>query len=201
MAQRGRKKGAIGTQSRALLLAIATEEFALNGFHDTKISTIVNRAGLTQPTFYLYFRNKEAIFQELVDSFQANLFRLVKSSRLDPGIEKEYVSDRIKLGLSAILHFFNENPNLTRIGLIVSPKSEEIKKELAALLEVNLTAEQQDGYFTNEMDMSIVAESLVGIIERVTIIHLFERRRHPEELAAEIVRLLLYGMQVRSEKK
>ncbi|MFP3391171.1 TetR/AcrR family transcriptional regulator [Brevibacillus sp. SIMBA_040] len=201
MAQRGRKKGAIGTQSRALLLTIATEEFALNGFHDTKISTIVNRAGLTQPTFYLYFRNKEAIFRELVDSFQSNLFRLVKSSRLDSGIEKEYVSDRIKLGLSAILHFFSENPDLTRIGLVVAPKSEEIKKELAALLEENLSAEQQDGYFINEMDMSIVAESLVGIIVRVTIIHLFERRRHPEELAAEIVRLLLYGMQARSEMK
>ena len=35
-----------------LLLA---EEFAVNEFHATKVSTIVRKAGVTQPTFYLYF--------------------------------------------------------------------------------------------------------------------------------------------------
>ena len=61
MAVRGRPKGAIGEESRALLLQVATKEFAQNGYYETKISDIVKGASLTQPVFYLYFKNKEAV--------------------------------------------------------------------------------------------------------------------------------------------
>ena len=39
MSIRGRKKGASGEQSRALILNIAAEEFAHHGYYETKIST------------------------------------------------------------------------------------------------------------------------------------------------------------------
>ena len=67
MAVRGRPKGASGEESRALLLQVAAKEFAQKGYYETKISDIVKGASLTQPVFYLYFQNKEAVFQELVD--------------------------------------------------------------------------------------------------------------------------------------
>ena len=194
MSNRGRKKGASGEQSRALLLTIAAEEFAQKGYYETKISTLVQRAGLTQPTFYLYFKSKEAIFQELIDSFIKGLSDLTTESRLEPGIDFNSLPLRITKGLSGIFTFFSENQNLTRIGFFNSLESEEIKKQLALQIRDNLISEVNNGYFQTEMDMSLVAEILIGAIERLTLTKLFPGIKEPEEMASEIVHLFLNGM-------
>jgi TetR/AcrR family transcriptional regulator, fatty acid metabolism regulator protein len=199
MSNRGRKKGASGEQSRALLLTIAAEEFAYMGYHETKISTLVQKAGLTQPTFYLYFKSKEAIFQELIDSFIKGLSDLANESRLEPGIDFNSLPLRITKGLMGVFTFFSENQNLTRIGFFNSLEAEEIKKQLAIQIRDNLISEVNNGYFQSEMDMGLIAEILVGAIERLTLTKLFPGIKEPEELASEIVHLFLNGMLSKSE--
>lgn len=194
MGERGRKKGASGEKSRNLLLHIAAEEFAQNGYHETKISTIVHRANVTQPSFYLYFQSKEAIFQELVDIFRHKLITYIQQSRLQTGLDKGILENEIKQGLTVMFSFFKEQSNLTRIGFYMAKESSEIKGQIASLIEENLRKEQQDGYFRADLDMGTVAESLVGIIERLTETKLLNNRVQPEDLANEIVSLLLYGM-------
>ncbi|GGG02417.1 TetR/AcrR family transcriptional regulator [Paenibacillus abyssi] len=196
MGQRGRKKGAIGEESRTLLLKIAADEFAHQGYYETKVSTIVSRAGLTQPAFYLYFQSKEVILQELVERFRTKLFDLTHKSRLAPGTEIETIHQRIAVGITTVFRFLQEEPNLTRIGFIVAPEAEEIKKQLVALIKENLISEQKDGFFHDHLDMDIVAESIVGVIERLTFTKLLNGLKDPESLANDIVRLLLYGMLV-----
>ena len=51
-----------------------------------------------------------------------------------------------------------------------------------------------NGYFQTEMDMSLVAEILIGAIERLTLTKLFTGIKEPEEIASEIVHLFLKGM-------
>ncbi|MGD6897657.1 TetR/AcrR family transcriptional regulator [Bacillus infantis] len=51
------------------------------------MSTIVKKARLTQPSFYLYFPSKEAIFHELIMEFQQRLSNLTEASRIEPGVE------------------------------------------------------------------------------------------------------------------
>ncbi|MFJ5625637.1 helix-turn-helix domain-containing protein [Peribacillus loiseleuriae] len=63
-------------------MKIAANEFEQKGYYGTKVSTIVKRANLPQPTFYLYFQSKEALFQELVDIFHLNLFEYTKKAIL-----------------------------------------------------------------------------------------------------------------------
>ncbi|MGE8080760.1 helix-turn-helix domain-containing protein [Peribacillus loiseleuriae] len=83
----------------------AADEFEQKGYYETKVSTIVKRANLPQPTFYLYFQSKEAIFQELVDTFRLNLFEYTKRSHLDPGIHSDSVPETITRGLAAIFTY------------------------------------------------------------------------------------------------
>ncbi|MCM3763886.1 TetR/AcrR family transcriptional regulator [Neobacillus niacini] len=194
MAARGRKKGADGEKSRNLLLHIAAEEFSKNGYHETKISTIVRRANVTQPTFYLYFQSKEAIFQELVDIFREQLVAYVQQSRLETGLEKGSIEKEIKQRLTNLFSFFKEQSELTRIGFYMAKESSEIKSLIAYQIEQNLRKEQQDGYFRTDVDMQTVADSLVGIMERLTETKLLKNLIEPEDLANEIVRLLLFGM-------
>ncbi|KIL50031.1 TetR/AcrR family transcriptional regulator [Jeotgalibacillus soli] len=194
MSQRGRKKGASGEQSRALLLSIAADEFAQKGYHDTKISTIVKKANLTQPSFYLYFQSKESIFQELVCLFRTKLSELTEQSRLEPGIDLNSLPERITQGLGGIFRFFAENQNLTRIGFFISAEAEEIKKQMAIQIKENLRSEQRDGYFHAHVDMEIFANSLVGIIERLTVTAVFSGLKDPFSIAKEIVHIFLYGL-------
>ncbi len=194
MSTRGRKKGASGEQSRALLLTIAAEEFAHKGYHETKVSTLVQKAGLTQPTFYLYFKSKEAVYQELIDSFIKGLTDIARESRLEPGIDFTTLPLRISKGLMGLFTFFSKNQHLTRIGFYQSEEAEEIKKQLALQIRDNLLSEVKNGYFQSEMDMSLIAEILVGAIERLTLTKLFPGIKQPEELASEIVTLFLNGM-------
>ncbi|NMM52630.1 TetR/AcrR family transcriptional regulator [Paenibacillus aquistagni] len=193
MGQRGRKKGASGEQSRALMLNIAVDEFALQGYHETKVSSIVKKAGVTQPTFYLYFENKESLFQELIDLFRSKLKDFTQKSRLEPGIAKECVHQRIEEGLTPFFRFFKEEPNLARIGFLIAPQAEEIKHQLADDIRLNLISEQQAGYFREDLDIGIAADCIVGMMERF-IMTQRPLNQQPEVLAGEVVRLFLYGM-------
>ncbi|MEN1969722.1 TetR/AcrR family transcriptional regulator [Lentibacillus sp. N15] len=194
MSKRGRKKGASGEQSRKRLLEIAAEEFAENGYYATKISTIVARAGLSQPTFYLYFEGKEEVFTELVRWFRTELENLIANSRLESGLTHTLFPDRIKEKLTTIFWFFRENPHLTKIGLFVTAEADELKQQLSKQIATNLIAEQQDGYFRSDIDMEVVAESIMGIMERLTMTKLLHGLNTPEELTETIVNLLVYGL-------
>ncbi len=46
---------------------VARDVFAQRGYHAAKIDDIVAAAGIARGTFYLYFEDKRAIFEEIVD--------------------------------------------------------------------------------------------------------------------------------------
>ncbi len=56
--------------TRRELLGAALEVFGDKGYAATTISDIVGAAGVTQGTFYLYFKNKENIFSELLHEYR-----------------------------------------------------------------------------------------------------------------------------------
>ncbi len=51
---------------RAAILDAALEEFAARGFAATRLDDVARRARIAKGTIYLYFRDKESLFQELV---------------------------------------------------------------------------------------------------------------------------------------
>src|SRR5215470_17719691 len=53
---------------REAILAAALDEFSVQGFAATRLDDVARRAGVAKGTIYLHFRDKEALFQELVRS-------------------------------------------------------------------------------------------------------------------------------------
>jgi AcrR family transcriptional regulator len=51
---------------RDAILAAALEEFSARGFEATRLDDVAKRADVAKGTIYLYFRDKEALFQELI---------------------------------------------------------------------------------------------------------------------------------------
>ena len=55
-------------ERREAILAAALDEFSARGFAATRLDDIARRADVAKGTIYLYFRDKESLFQELVRS-------------------------------------------------------------------------------------------------------------------------------------
>jgi len=53
-------------ERREAILSAALDEFAARGFAATRLDDIARRAGVAKGTIYLYFRDKESLFQDLV---------------------------------------------------------------------------------------------------------------------------------------
>ena len=57
-----------GAARRKAILAAALEEFSTRGFEAARLDDVARRAGIAKGTIYLYFSDKETLFQELVRS-------------------------------------------------------------------------------------------------------------------------------------
>lgn len=55
-----------GLERRDAILAAALEEFSARGFEATRLDDVASRAKIAKGTIYLYFRDKETLFQELI---------------------------------------------------------------------------------------------------------------------------------------
>src|SRR6202022_326805 len=53
-------------ERRAAIVEAALDEFIARGFTATRIDDVARRAGVAKGTIYLHFRDKEALFQEIV---------------------------------------------------------------------------------------------------------------------------------------
>jgi AcrR family transcriptional regulator len=105
----------IADQRRRILdgLAIA---LAYHGYEDTKITDIVELAGVSRPTFYEHFDGKEACFaaayEDGVARLTASVEAALKGERGWPG--------RLSAGLAAGLDFLAANPPLAHLLLVES---------------------------------------------------------------------------------
>jgi AcrR family transcriptional regulator len=62
----GGPRAARSAQRREAILAAALEEFSAHGFEAARLDDVARRAGVAKGTIYLYFADKEALFQELI---------------------------------------------------------------------------------------------------------------------------------------
>ncbi|HZP71552.1 MAG TPA: TetR/AcrR family transcriptional regulator [Pseudolabrys sp.] len=70
-ARTGRGPQAVARKARSAerrdaILAAALDEFASRGFEAARLDDVARRAGVAKGTIYLYFRDKESLFQELI---------------------------------------------------------------------------------------------------------------------------------------
>ncbi|MFL0581160.1 TetR/AcrR family transcriptional regulator [Solibacillus silvestris] len=182
---RGRRVNSCGEKSKKLLLEKAIELFSTYGYHQTKISDIVKSANLTQPTFYLYFQSKETLFNDLNEKFHNELTEIFSSSTNDINNGKIGI-DLIQGSLTHIFEFFIENPNLTKIGFYEAEQSTVVKEMLVSELIHILNTQLKDSNVLKQADATILAESLVGSVERLTLTNLLTNKTSPEQLAKEI---------------
>lgn len=106
-----RRRASRGRQTRRRLLDAAEAVFAELSYHDASIVRIVERAGVAQGTFYIYFRSKQQIFEELVTDLNLRL-REAMSVAAAAGSDRY---DAERRGFGAFFRFTAEHPALYRV--------------------------------------------------------------------------------------
>src|SRR6516165_7696398 len=69
-------------QRRKSILDAALDEFAARGFAAARLDDVARRAQVAKGTIYLYFRDKESLFQELVRSMLSPLVGTIEAAAL-----------------------------------------------------------------------------------------------------------------------
>jgi AcrR family transcriptional regulator len=65
---------------REAILSAALEEFSARGFATARLDDVAKRAGVAKGTIYLYFRDKETLFQELVRAELSPVVSMLESA-------------------------------------------------------------------------------------------------------------------------
>lgn len=90
-------------EKRERLLKAAVEAFTEAGFENTTVSDVVHRAGMTPSTFYNYYRDKDALRDELVATAAGRMVRALAEIRGKAGGAEDYFRTSTRRLLGAVV--------------------------------------------------------------------------------------------------
>jgi len=154
---------------RQQILERARDVFAKRGYHAAKVDDIIKAAGIARGTFYLYFEDKRAIFEEIVDRVLARVGMAI--ARVD--VEKP-VAPQIKENIRRVVQALLDDRATTRILLSdargVDPafdrKVQSFTEEVHTLLEESLK-DGQERKIVREGDARIQAVFAMGALREI----------------------------------
>jgi AcrR family transcriptional regulator len=187
----GRPLSRKGERTRKRLLEAAEHVFADLGYHDASIVKITEAAGVGQGTFYLYFRGKKEVFDELVLDLNHRVRRAIAEATAEAGSRHE----QEVLGFRAFFRFTAEHPALYRIirqAEFVSPETlhrhyELLSEGYMAGLSRAIEAGEIGG-----SDPEVLAWALMGMGELVGMRWILweDRDALPDHVAGEFERII-----------
>jgi AcrR family transcriptional regulator len=160
---------------RQEILQSARDVFAKHGYHAAKVEDIVHAAGVARGTFYLYFEDKRAIFEEIVDRLLVRFGMAI--SRVDV---TGNVSEQVRANIHRIVHLLLEDKLTTKMLLSdaigVDPafdrKIHSFFEQVGSLLEESLVEGQELGIVTAgnaRMQAIFVIGALKEIMNQVVV--------------------------------
>jgi AcrR family transcriptional regulator len=120
-------KKAMAAETRSAILRAAQKLFSTKGFFDTTIADIVEKAGVSRGTFYLYFKDREQIFATLLSQAVDEMFSL--SASRPTGSRQT----RIESANRAYLETFKRHRAFMRSALQVATFDAGVAKALSEL--------------------------------------------------------------------
>lgn len=85
------------------------------GYLETNVQDVIDRAGVSRPTFYEHFSNKEDCFLAAFDTSAERLRKTVHAAARNGG---DVWRDRVRSGLQALLRFASREPDTARTMVV-----------------------------------------------------------------------------------
>jgi AcrR family transcriptional regulator len=194
------------TERRQQILTHARDVFAKRGYHAAKIDDIVTAAGVARGTFYLYFEDKRAIFEEIVDRVLARIGMTIL--RVDPHDPARSVAEQIKENIRRVVGILLEDRATTKILLsdavgvdpLFEQKLHSFYDEVARLLEEALTDGQSLGV-VDQGNMRVYSYLTLGALKELLYQVVLRGWDYPSERIVDEIFAFLRGGYLRVEAK
>lgn len=188
--------------SRSLLLAAATEEFARHGLRGTRVQAIVKRAGVNERMIYHHFGSKEGLYRAVLEAERSSMggaWRpcLEKAAEMEP-------YEGIRSVLEALFDIMAARPRLVALlvhewlgdaGLPSMPTAEQLPALFRELYERG----QRQGVFAVDRPFEVAYSTLtVALAGLATFLPRFAESASPgldpDALREHVVGQLLDGL-------
>lgn len=183
---------------RDRILNEAKHLFAHKGFGATSVREVVDAVGVTKPTLYYWFSNKDALFLEVVGAQVAMLRELVSQTLGGPG----GAVDRLHAFVAAYIDAAVHDPDGVRLMMTVQHPND------AGQPEVDLLSVQQhtidavrdvleggrvDGAVREDVDPCVAALALLGAAN-MHIVAAVHGMGLPEDVVDRLLSTFLHGV-------
>jgi AcrR family transcriptional regulator len=189
-------------QRRQQILDCARDAFAEQGYQAVTVDDVVARAEIARGTFYLYFDDKRAVLDALVDEFLQRLLGCVV------GIDLLHPTDspreQLRQNVERITRLALSEPAMLKIALrdatgldpAFDDKIRSFYEALRTVLGESLAEGQQNGIVRPGDVPVMVSIGLGGLKELVLDAVTGTLARSPEALVEELMRFLDQGLLV-----
>lgn len=120
-------KKAMAKATEGAILRAAEKLFSSKGFFSTTIADIVEKAGVSRGTFYLYFKDREQVFAALLSRTVDEMFSLSASRQTGS------LQERVESANRAYLEAFRRHRSFMRSALQVATFDPGVAKALKGL--------------------------------------------------------------------
>src|SRR5882757_4307821 len=120
---RPRKRAEKSEARRQAIVAAALAEFCARGFAATRLDDVAKRAGVAKGTIYLHFRDKEALFREIVGTLLVPLVAVLEAPPPDIPI-RQTLERFVDLFVREI--YGTERRNVLRLVMTEGPRFPEL---------------------------------------------------------------------------
>ncbi len=189
-------------QRRQQILDCAREAFAEKGYQAVTVDDVVARAEIARGTFYLYFDDKRAVLDALVDEFLQRIASAIVG--IDIAHAAESPRQQLRSNIERIVRLALSEPAMLKIALhdatgldpAFDAKIRSFYEALRKLLGESLEEGQQNGIVRAGDRTVMVSIGLGGLRELVLDAAAGTIDRSPEALVDELMRFLDYGLLV-----
>jgi len=192
------------TLKRNAFLDAARRIFAQKGYQATNVTDIVAEVKSGQGTFYYHFRDKQAIFDELMIGFIEKLTRILIENDVRAGDRLAMADRALALhNARAIAAAYIENKDLAElffreskyIGGDAMSYIDNFYRLMFAQIENGLRDGINSGLLRQEIDPFVTARCIVGSVERA-VFEIIRAEKDPDvdAVAAQIVDFQTFGL-------
>ena len=200
MSKKISKKTIQTNETRQKILESASEVFIENGFNETTIKLISERAGIAYSTSYVYFENKSEIFSFVIDETMKHLYSMARREFFPNSVAEAYkiIIDQSRMHLeTSISHYkmmkvIKEAINSSEL---IKNKWSNVQEYFIGTISQDITYSQNNGLLRKDVMPNIAAKSWYSVNEWF----LWEILNNPEnyqidKLVKQIVLNYVYGI-------
>ncbi|CAH1190217.1 HTH-type transcriptional regulator BetI [Paenibacillus auburnensis] len=155
--------GGTVSHKHTAILDAAYELFGSEGFYETKMSEVAERAGIAKGTVYLYFKSKEELFMAVTrrdcEDFLQRLEELLQACST--------LADKLSAIAGHHLLYYYERKQHTKLFFRAPNNNPELMAYMARFMEEYMQSVMKVMQESGAAEPELLAESYIGMLDRL----------------------------------